>query len=67
MLEAALLLIAIIVLVGLLLFEGRQDAKARQLEETLDDIHKANGVRDRLRRDAGFAQRVRARFTRELL
>jgi hypothetical protein len=47
-------------LVFLALRYGRLEA----LEEDTEDIDAANKIRDRLRRDASFAQRVRERFTR---
>lgn len=43
---------------------GRRTEKARLLEEQTDDLLEAADIRDRLRRDADFAKRVRARFTR---
>jgi hypothetical protein len=44
---------------------GAQQEQNRQQTEMLDDVQKANDARDRLRRDAGYAGRVRARFTRK--
>lgn len=58
------LLASAALLIGLLLYEGRRSAAAEQMERELDDVNKANAARDRLRRDAGFAKRVRDRFTR---
>jgi len=43
---------------------GRRAEKTRLLEEQTDDLLEAADIRDRLRRDADFAQRLRERFTR---
>ena len=43
---------------------GAAEQKNEDAEKTLDDIKRAADIRDALRRDAGFAARVRARFTR---
>jgi hypothetical protein len=43
---------------------GRRAEKTRLLEEQTDDLLEAADIRDRLRRDADFAERLRARFTR---
>ncbi len=47
-------------------FEGRKefDELPQALEHDKTSIDKAAGIRDRLRRDSGYAGRVRARFTR---
>ena len=53
---------------GLLCFiayhAGRADQIAKQYEGDNDAEQRANEVRDRLRRDAAYAERVRGRFTR---
>ncbi len=43
---------------------GKSDQKAKELHDHLSSNRKTVFVRDRLRRDAGYAARVRARFTR---
>lgn len=43
---------------------GRAAQRGDDSEGRLDDIDKANKARDALRHDAGFARRVRDRFTR---
>jgi hypothetical protein len=43
---------------------GKSDQKVQELEHDKTTAEKAAGIRDRLRRDAGYAERVRARFTR---
>ncbi|MFH1158775.1 MAG: hypothetical protein V1721_07880 [Pseudomonadota bacterium] len=43
---------------------GRKSEQRDQMKKVLDDIHAADMVRDRLRRDADDAKRVRERFTR---
>ena len=43
---------------------GRSDQKVKELEHDKTSAEKAAGIRDRLRRDAGYAERLRARFTR---
>jgi hypothetical protein len=43
---------------------GRADSFSETQEDMHDDEKKASLLRDRLRRDAGFASRVRERFTR---
>jgi len=45
-------------------YAGRRAERARRLEEQTDDLLEAADIRDRLRRDADFAKRVRERFTR---
>jgi hypothetical protein len=44
--------------------DGRRLEQRDRMKGTLDEIQKANQIRDRLRRDAGYAERVRRRFTR---
>ncbi|MBI1215699.1 MAG: hypothetical protein GC185_07770 [Alphaproteobacteria bacterium] len=44
---------------------GAQLQRNAEQEKTADDLQKANDARDRLRRDPGYAVRVRARFTRK--
>ena len=46
---------------------GREAEENRNMKEKLDDLRKANGARDRVDSDAGFAKRLRARFTRRIL
>lgn len=43
---------------------GKSDQKARELDEHLSSGRRAFLARDRLRRDPGYARRVRDRFTR---
>lgn len=43
---------------------GKIEAERDAAEEQLDDIHKANKIRDRLDSDPEYAKRVRDRFTR---
>lgn len=43
---------------------GKSDQKAEELHEHLSANRKAYLARDRLRRDADYAGRVRGRFTR---
>lgn len=43
---------------------GQADQKVKELEHDKTNVEKAAGIRDRLRRDAGYAERLRARFTR---
>ncbi|HYD19294.1 MAG TPA: hypothetical protein VEF76_12530 [Patescibacteria group bacterium] len=43
---------------------GRSDQKVKELEVEKTNTGRAAGIRDRLRRDAAYAARVRARFTR---
>jgi len=53
---------------GLLCFiayhAGRADQIAKQYEGDNDAEQRADEARDRLRRDASYAERVRGRFTR---
>ena len=51
-------------LLGISYRYGRSGAQQERLEDASADIYTANLVRDRLERDAAFAARVRARFTR---
>lgn len=43
---------------------GKSDRKAEELNEYISTNRKASVSRDRLRRDPGYARRVRDRFTR---
>lgn len=43
---------------------GRKTEQNEEMKQVLDDIHTANRARRRLDADAGFARRVRERFTR---
>jgi len=44
---------------------GAERERSDTREKVLDDVDKANDARDRLRRDAGYARRLRDRFTRK--
>lgn len=63
-LGSALIVFGIIALVCVLEDGGRKKEQNKQMKQVLDDIDKANSVRDRLDHDAAFAKRVRKRFTR---
>lgn len=56
--------VAVLLLVYVLRRDGRRLEQRDRMKGTLDEIQKANQIRDRLRRDAGYAERVRRRFTR---
>lgn len=43
---------------------GKSDQKVQELEHDKTTAEQAAGIRDHLRHDAGYAGRVRARFTR---
>ncbi len=43
---------------------GQADEKAQNLTRENNDAMETSAIRDRLRHDADFARRVRARFTR---
>lgn len=45
-------------------FSGYNKAKANTNEEVLEDVKKANSIRDRLKHDNKFAKWMRKRFTR---
>ncbi len=44
---------------------GRLQARSDAQEETIDHAETANDAKDRLRRDGGYARRLRDRFTRK--
>lgn len=58
------LLMLIGALAGLAAYAARRNEKARMLEKQTDDFLEAADIRDRLRHDDDFANRVRKRFTR---
>lgn len=43
---------------------GKSDQKVQELEHDKTAAEQVAGIRDRLRHDAGYVERVRARFTR---
>ena len=43
---------------------GKKSQRLEQTEKELEEIDKANDIRDRLRNDSSFAKRVRERFRR---
>jgi len=43
---------------------GKQDEKIKQQRDELDAIAKANTIRDNLKRDSSYAERLRKHFTR---
>ena len=44
---------------------GRLLEREKQMEESLDDIHTANILRDSLRSNPDFVRQLRSRFTRQ--
>lgn len=56
-----------VILVYVLKNQGRTAEQNDSMKQTLEDIHAANMARDRLEHDAGFAKRLRERFTRRFL
>ena len=67
MLAVLMLLGGAVLTIAYAVWIGQRSEKARQMEGELNDIRAAKHARDRLDRDASFASRVRARFTRKLL
>jgi hypothetical protein len=44
---------------------GKTETQAETYEHVLENVKKANAVRDRLKSDASYAERVSDRFTRK--
>lgn len=61
---ALAVLAALVILIGLAAYAARRNETARMLEKQTDDFLEAADIRDRLRHDDDFADRVRKRFTR---
>ncbi|MDY0009604.1 MAG: hypothetical protein RBS08_07855 [Bdellovibrionales bacterium] len=61
---ALAVLAALVILISLAAYAARRNETARMLEKQTDDFLEAANIRDRLRHDDDFADRVRKRFTR---
>lgn len=61
---ALAVLAALVILISLAAYAARRNETARMLEKQTDDFLEAADIRDRLRHDDDFADRVRKRFTR---
>jgi hypothetical protein len=59
--------IIITALIAALIYLGRAQEKNAEIKQVVNDIEEANDVRADLERDPAADQRVRERFTRELL